>query len=550
MHLKRKKTGQVKGRGCADGRKQRAYIDKDTATAPTVATEAVFLTAVIDAMERRYVAVMDVPGAFLQADMPEDETVHIRITGVMVDILLEIDPEMYGPYVVMEGKEKVLYLELLKALYGTLRAARLFWEKLSGILIKEWGFEANPYDSCVVNKMINGKQCTIIWHVDDVRCSHVDPSVVENMIDLMSEEFGKDAPLTVNRDKVHEYLGMKFDYTEDGAVTIDMVDYVKSIIADMPEDMVGKAPTPAANHLFKTRENSVPLEKGKAEVYHKITMQLQYISQRGRPDMRTAVSFLCKRVDAPDEDDYKKLTRAMRYLQSTKYLKLKLESDGSGIIRWWVDASYAVHPDMKGHTGGTMSMGKGSIYSVATGQKLVARSSTESELIGVHDVMPQIIWTSYFLQAQGQKVSDNLLYQDNMSAMLMEKNGRQSSTKRTRHIDIRYFFVKDRVESGDLRIEHCPTLDMLADYFTKPLQGALFYKLRDRIMNIDPSSEYHSSAHRSVLRNGENNEMGDVMHGACVSPSGSPEDASVHREAMRTTRSGCMPCARHQQQQQ
>ena len=114
----------------------------------------------------------------------------------------------------------------------------------------------------------------------------------------------------------------------------------------------------------------------------------------------------------------------------------------------------------------------------------MARSSTESELIGVHDVMLQIIWTSYFLLAQGQKVNDNLLYQDNMSTMLMEKNGRQSSTKHTKHIDIRYFSVNDRVESGDLRIEHCPTLDMLADYFTKPLQGALFYKLRDRIMIV------------------------------------------------------------------
>ena len=145
--------------------------------------------------------------------------------------------------------------------------------------------------------------------------------------------------------------------------------------------------------------------------------------------------------------------------------KLKLESDGSGVIRWWVDASYAVHPDMKGHTGGTTSMGKGFIYSVTTGQKLVARIVTESQLIGVHDVMPQIIWTSYFLQAQGQEIATNLLYQENMSLILLEKNGRRSRTQRTRHIDIRYFFVKDRVESGEVHIEHCPTLDMLADYY-------------------------------------------------------------------------------------
>jgi hypothetical protein len=85
-----------------------------------------------------------------------------------------------------------------------------------------------------------------------------------------------------------------------------------------------------------------------------------------------------------------------------------------------------------------------------------------------------------------------------MSSILLEKNGRSSSSKRTRHINIRYFSVKDYVDSGAIRIEHCPTKEMLADYFTKPLQGVLFYKLRDSIMNIDPSSEYHSG-HRSVL---------------------------------------------------
>ena len=146
-------------------------------------------------------------------------------------------------------------------------------------------------------------------------------------------------------------------------------------------------------------------------------------------------------------------------------------------------------------------MGKGSVYSYSSTQKLVSRSSTEAEVIGVDDLMPQMMWTGYFLKAQGVAVVDTLLYQDNKSSMLLEKNGRASSGKRTRHIDIRFYFVADRVASGDLRIEHCPTEEMLADYFTKPLQGALFYRLRDQIMNIDPSSTYHSSSscQRSVL---------------------------------------------------
>jgi len=170
----------------------------------------------------------------------------------------------------------------------------------------------------------------------------------------------------------------------------------------------------------------------------------------------------------------------------------------------WMHPLYALHVDMKSHTaGGSMSLGKGSLYSTSNKQKLVTRSSTEeAEVVAAHDVMPQVIWTSHFLESQGFHVDESLLYQDNTSAILLEKNGRRSSTKRTRHMNIRYFFLKDQVDSKRVTIEHCPTAEMLADYFTKPLQGLQFKKLRDRIMNVAPSSRYHSShsGHRSVLK--------------------------------------------------
>ena len=86
---------------------------------------------------------------------------------------------------------------------------------------------------------------------------------------------------------------------------------------------------------------------------------------------------------------------------------------------------------MKGHTGGTFTMGKGIIYSTATKQKMVTRSSTESEVVSVCDVLPQISWTAYFVEEQGFPVDHSLLYQDNQSAMLLEMNGKKSSTKRT-----------------------------------------------------------------------------------------------------------------------
>ena len=171
---------------------------------------------------------------------------------------------------------------------------------------------------------------------------------------------------------------------------------------------------------------------------------------------------------------------------------------------------------MKGHTGSSFTMGHGMITSGSTKQKLVTRSSTECEVVGVHDVMPQLIWSNMFLKAQGVKVTDTVLYQDNQSAMLLEQNGRLSSTKRTKHMNIRYFHIKDRIQNGELRVEYCPTGDMVADYFSKPVQGSLFKRMRDAIMNIAPSSKYHSG-HRSVLSPmAPAPRSGDVSPRACA----------------------------------
>ena len=497
MFLKRKRNGKIKGRGCADGRKQRLYIPREDAASPTVTTEAVFLTAIIDALEHREVAVVDIPGAFMQADMDPD--VHMRIDGIMAKLLMEVDEAAYRPYLTYEKGKPVIYVDMLKALYGTLRAARLFWEKLS-IVLTDWGFILNDYDTCVANKNIDGTQCTITWHVDDLKISHVKEEAVSMIINQLIKEFGQLGELSISRGKRHDYLGMYLDFSEPGVLQVDMTPYVATVLDDIPQDMIGKALTPAAAHLFLINENCKPLDATRAELFHSMTMQLAYLAHRGRPDIRTAIAFLCTRVSKPDEDDYRKLIRVIKYLQNTKDLILRLEANKHGVLRWWIDASYAAHNDMKGHTGANLCMGRGSVISHSTKQKLVARSSTESELIGAHDVLPTIVWTRNFLKSQGVKIKDVVVYQDNQSAMLLENNGRMSSTKRTKHINIRYFYIKDRIQNKDLRIEYCPTDQMVADFYTKPLQGQLFYQHRDAIMNILPTSPYHS-AQRSVLRN-------------------------------------------------
>jgi hypothetical protein len=146
------------------------------------------LSATIDAMEERGVATLDIPGAFEQADI--DEVVHVRFEGEIAKMLVKIDPQLYRKYVRDENGKAVLYVELLNSLYGTLRSALLFWKLISSKLIL-WGFKINPYDGCVANKVIDGKQCTVLWQVDDLKISHVNEEVNTDIIKRINDEFGK-----------------------------------------------------------------------------------------------------------------------------------------------------------------------------------------------------------------------------------------------------------------------------------------------------------------------------------------------------------------------
>ena len=131
-------------------------------------------------------------------------------------------------------------------------------------------------------------------------------------------------------------------------------------------------------------------------------------------------------------------------------------------LKWYVDASFAVHPNMRSHTGGAVTLGRGCPIVTSTKQKLNTRSSTESELVGVDDMMPIVVWSCYFLMAQEYGVTQNLLLQDNKSSMLLQKNGRALSGKQTWHINIRYYFVTDRVNMKEIEIKWCPTKEILS----------------------------------------------------------------------------------------
>ena len=149
---------------------------------------------------------------------------------------------------------------------------------------------------------------------------------------------------------------------------------------------------------------------------------------------------------------------------------MRLGADSLFEMKTWVDTSYAVHPGMKSHTGGCISFGIGVLLAMSTKQKLNTKSSTEAEVVGASDYLPNCIWTRMFMEAQGYKMEESIYYQDNMSTMKLKNNGKMSCGRKSRHIDIRYFFAKDRVDTEGIDILYCPTEQMLADFFRKPFQ--------------------------------------------------------------------------------
>ena len=173
-----------------------------------------------------------------------------------------------------------------------------------------------------------------------------------------------------------------------------------------------------------------------ARQFHRTTSQLLFLCKRARPDIETLVSFLTTRLKLPDEDDWGELRHSLLYLKGTLHMKRYLTADNLSNIVWWVDGSFGVHWDSKGHTDAMMSIGKGAIVKIARKHKMNVGSSTESELVSIDDVLVMIMWCKYFMESQGYTIESNVLYKDNKSTILLAKNGRMLAGKNSRHIKI------------------------------------------------------------------------------------------------------------------
>jgi hypothetical protein len=497
---------KLKARLVAGGHRQDRSVYKSPIDSPTVSTTAVFLVAGIAAKEGRATATVDFPGAYLHADLRAEDgpPVLMRLNRYETSVLVKMAKEFEKD---VDKRTGTLTVQLKKGLYGLIQSARLWYEKLSGDL-RDLGFEANKSDECVFNRTeADGSQTTLVLHVDDVLVTAKTTADVKRFLSDIGKKY---SDLTIHEGPELDYLGMHLSWSTRGKCAVTMPGYIDEVL-DFASRITGESKTPAGNNLFEIDEASPLLEKGDAEYYHSLTAKLLYLAKRARPDILLAVSFLARRVQAPTQQDNKKLGRVVQYLRKSAHLGMCLEASKDKPLQAyaWIDASFAVHSDMRSHTGVVLGIGKGPAYCKSSVQKLNTTSSTHAEIVGVSDGIGQLLWTKEFLEHQKLEVRESagddrelhksfdddaeaeataassqpgaVLYQDNLSAKTLLETGKRSS--RTRHIAVRYFFIKDQVLKRQIEIKYCPTEDMVADILTKPLQGADFIRLRAELLN-------------------------------------------------------------------
>jgi hypothetical protein len=455
---------KLKARLVADGRQQDRSLYPNTAS-PTVSVESIMMCLCIATNEKRKIAKMDVAGAYLNAPM-NGENVYIELDKRLTDITTKCLP-MDLP--IENGK---LTFKLDRALYGCVQSAKLWYEHLTGTLTSA-GFVSNSLDPCVMNATKNGRQVTLLIYVDDILVTTEDEENIKWVEHLLRKAYG-DIQVEIGPDI--SYLGMRIRM-DDTRIELSMDNYVDSIIKEYGE--VKPRSTPHSANLFRI-DAAEELDEQQRKTFHTNVMRLLYLAQRLRQDILLPVLFLCTRVSQPTRVDEKKLDHVIGYLRSTRNVKKLIKSDSSTNLTAYIDASFATHHDGKSHSGCVITMGNTCINASSRKQKIVTKDSTEAEIVALQDMTTLVQKCHHFLEYQGIEPKIPLILQDNTSAItLVTTSGGKT---RNKHLKARESWIRERIDRGEIKIQHIGTEHMLADALTKPNQGEMYHSFARRIL--------------------------------------------------------------------
>ena len=451
---------KLKARLVAGGHMQDKTLYDDLSS-PTVNLPSIFILATLAARNGEHVMTVDVTGAYLNATMESE--VHMRLEPLLASMLVKCDAK-YKEFVNEDGS---IVVKLKKALYGLVESAKLWYNHLKTTL-EGIGYSSLDTDDCVfVNK--NGTKIGL--HVDDLL---VTSSNKESLTELSNELKRVYKNITVHEGPILSYLGMEFDFSVPGQVTITQAGFVKEIVAFY--NVQGKSILPHDSDLFNIDGTSKLLDANGQKELRSATAKILYLSKRTYPDLLPLTSHLTTRAEKYTEQDEEKMRKGLRYLSKFPNNGITLKAEGDSIeVHAYVDASHGIHADGKSHTGCVITLGQGGVYTKSHKQKIVSKSSTEAELIALSDSLSMILWTQQFLRDLGVEVGPVTVHEDNTSTISLAKKGK-STTDMTKHIKVRHYLIKQHIDNGDVELVHEGTDSMWADLLTKALMGSPFWR--------------------------------------------------------------------------
>jgi hypothetical protein len=343
--------------------------------------------------------------------------------------------------------------------------------------MKRLGFIQNTYDNCVFVSS-DGKIILCVY-VDDLYVTAQNESCIQSLHNELLNIFP--AGVNFKYGDAQDYVGMHIELDRKmGQVHVTMEDYTRRVCEGYGANMSRPFTAPAGADLFDIQEEELKLDAQYQDIFHSTVAAALYLGKHARPDILLSVSALASRVNKASKKDKKALERLLTYLMSTKEyimaLKCDRSAEGFWLIKCYIDAAFAIHRDGKSQTGIFISLGGGGVFFKSVKQKIVCKSAWEAELVAQSDSASQAVWTYRFCSELNAGKFKLLLLCDNLGTIASIKKGKPSNDK-SRHVHIRYFWIKELLENKDITLEHCGTNMMIADVLTKPLTGDTFVRL-------------------------------------------------------------------------
>lgn len=449
--IKKNENNQVryKARLCARGFNQVKDVDYQEIFSPTTRYDSIRIVLSIAAKYKLEIQQFDVKTAFLNGYVEEN-------------IFIEV------PEGVSLSKNYVLKLN--KSLYGLKQASRCWNKRFTNFLIK-YGFKQSQADNCVYIGIFNNIRVYLIIYVDDALVISSSKQLIQEIIEYLKQEF------KIKQMNLKYFVGMEIERINN-CIYIHQRDYIEQIIQKFCMSNANPVSTPADVNVIISKnldENTVNFP------YREAIGSLLFLSSVSRPDISFAVNVLSRYVNNPSQLHVNAVKRIIRYLINSKDICIKYGE--SNALIGYSDSDFARDIDTRHSTTGYIfKMNDGPITWSSQKQKTVALSTTEAEFIATCEAAKEILWLQQLMLELGESFKCITLYVDNQSAIKLLTN--PVYHKRTKHIDIKYNFIREKVELGLIKINYVASTYQLADLMTKPLPTQTFTFLRDQILFV------------------------------------------------------------------